>query len=586
MFLKPLKISSFFVAFLCIWTANVSAQLVSEVLKVNQVGYLTSEKKVAYVSAENTLSINGLRIKDATTNAVVQEGIDVSAGIDDEASGEVVYTLDFSGFQEEGSYYLEVDGIGRSYDFNISRTVYNDVFDVIMKGFYFQRSGIDLENTYAGQWSKPAEYADDAFIYEGFDGVNIIQGPKVDAAGGWRDAGDPNKKVVPASIAVHQLLVLYEHFPTFISRSETNIPVDADFPDLPDFLAEAKVSLDWLLKMQREDGAVWHAVGQEEFYLDGLGHLDPNPRYLMPISTTATADFAAVMATAYRVFKSIDLTYANACLAAAESAWIALNDDEIWTNPTMNGDDGNLQYPEQNGYSSDPPGINNTAVYEDTDDSDERHWAAGELAIATGEQEYHTYFQNSLANGIWYPSLWPAVANLANFSYALAFKDENNSTVNQLKSDISAYMGIYLDRVETTGFGIALSPADYFWGSNNLAGQFAYTFLISHEITGNEEHKNAALSMLNYLLGANSLNQTFISGVGDRPVENIFHLPSWLDGVEEVVPGLIPGGPNQYITPTDIVHANLINNESPAPAKCYIDSEFSFSSNEAVGGRL
>lgn len=164
----------------------------------------------------------------------------------------------------------------------------------------------------------------------------------------------------------------------------------------------------------------------------------------------------------------------------------------------------------------------------------------------------------------------------------MAFKDENRPIVNLLKNQISVYMGLYLDRIETTGFGSCLSAPDYYWGSNNLAGQFAYTFLLSYNILGDEEYKDAALSMLNYILGANSLNQTFVSGIGDKPVRNVFHLPSLLDGVEEVVPGLIPGGPNQFVTPTDIVHANLIQMQSPPPAKCYMDSEFSFSSNEAV----
>jgi len=564
------------------WVNALLAQTISEKVKVNQIGYLPSEEKLAYVSDENASAISSWALVDAGSGNRVYESSEVGQQIDDLASGELVYKLNFSDFVTPGSYHLEVDGIGRSYEFEISAMVYNDVFDIIMKGFYYQRSGIELTSQYAGKWAKPAEYANDAYVYLGFDGSKIIKGEKINAAGGWRDAGDPNKKVVPASVTVHQLLILYEYFPTYISESHTNIPADAQFPDLPDYLTEIKVSLDWLVNMQRSDGAVWHAVGQEDFYLEGMGHLDPNDRYLMPVSTTATANFAAVMATAYRVFKDIEQDYAMDCLQASERAWQALNDSEIWSNPTIIGHNGSLQYPEENGYSGDPPGINNTAVYEDNDDADERHWASAELAISTDKQEYHDYFRAGIGNGIWYPSLWPAVSNLGRFSYAMAFRNESSATMNQLRSSISAYMDVYLGRMETTGFGTSLSAADYFWGSNNLAGQFSYTFLLSYEILGDERYKDAALSMLNYILGANSLNQSFVSGVGDKPVENIFHLPSFHDGISEVVPGLIPGGPNQFVTATDVVHANLINLESPPPAKCYVDSEFSFASNEAV----
>ena len=580
--LRPRYYPFLFTLILSSFSYSLMAQNISEHIKVNQIGYLTNHNKVCYVSDENEMEFTSWKIKEVGTEKVVYQSTSVSAGINDQATGEYVYMLEFSEFNDKGAYYIDVDNIGRSYEFDISENVYNEVFEIVMKGFYYQRSGVDLASQYAGKWAKPAEYADDAYLYLGYDGNTITKGEKIEASGGWRDAGDPNKKVVPASIATHQLLTLYEYYPTFIDRSQFNIPADDDFPLLPDFLVEVKVSLDWLLKMQRSDGAVWHAVGQEEFYLAGLGNQDPNPRYLMPVSTTATADFAAVMATAYRVFKNVDSAYANRCLTAAEKAWDALNEDGIWNNPSILGRDGKLKYPEVNGYSIDPPGINNTAVYTDTDDSDERHWAAGELAISTNKATYHNFFTSGIENGIWYPSLWPSVGNLANFSYARAFKDENNNTMRLLKGYLRAYMDLYMERMRNTGFGTSLSPDDYYWGSNNLAGQFAYTFLMSYDILGNEEYREAALSMLNYILGANSLNQSFISGVGDKPVENVFHLPSWLDGVDEVVPGLIPGGPNQFITSSDIVHAELIQTQNPPPAKCYVDSEFSFSSNEAV----
>jgi len=87
------------------------------------------------------MSINSWTIKNSSNHNVVYQSNTVSSAIDDEATGEFVYTLPFSDFTETGNFYIEVEGIGRSYDFEISKTVYNDVFEIIMKGLYFQRSG-------------------------------------------------------------------------------------------------------------------------------------------------------------------------------------------------------------------------------------------------------------------------------------------------------------------------------------------------------------------------------------------------------------------------------------------------------------
>ena len=334
--------------------------------------------------------------------------------------------------------------------------------------------------------------------------------------------------------------------------------------------------------MQRSDGAVWHAVTQADFYLEGLGHKDPYPRYLMPVSTTATADLAAVMAQAYRIYKDIDQDYADQCLSSAVKAWGALDDVSIWTNPNIDGAGGTPQYPEEHGYSVDPPGMNMTANYVDTDDSDEIYWAAIELYLTTGDAQYYDYVEDHLNTLIFYPSLWPAVAHMASFSYVMGVSDTSDPLRVALANAITVYADLYVQGQDTTGFGLAMSPGDYYWGSNNVVAQFAYTMILAHEITGEPAHRELAQDHLNYILGANSLNQTFISGVGDQPVIAIFHLPSFHDGIAEVVPGLIPGGPNQFLVPTDVVLAKLITSEDPPPAKCYIDSECSFASNETV----
>ncbi len=82
---------------------------------------------------------------------------------------------------------------------------------------------------------------------------------------------------------------------------------------------------------------------------------------------------------------------------------------------------------------------------------------------------------------------------------------------------------------------------------------------------------------LNYILGTNAHNISFVTGVGSKSVMHPHHRPSWADGILAPVPGLLAGGPNQYLN-DDVLKRNF-NAETP-PALCYIDSVESYASNE------
>src|SRR2546428_7088151 len=108
--------------------------------------------------------------------------------------------------------------------------------------------------------------------------------------------------------------------------------VRLDIPEsggpVPDLLSEVRWNLDWMLKMQDRDGGVWHKLTRERFGSFVMPERDDGgPRYVIGTgsgpykSSCATGDFAAVMATAARVFRPFDPDFAAAGLAAAERAW-------------------------------------------------------------------------------------------------------------------------------------------------------------------------------------------------------------------------------------------------------------------------
>ena len=63
-------------------------------------------------------------------------------------SAENVYYLDFSNFNRPGRYYISVDGVGRSLEFNIDDDVYQSAFQMASHGVFLQRCGIELGPPY------------------------------------------------------------------------------------------------------------------------------------------------------------------------------------------------------------------------------------------------------------------------------------------------------------------------------------------------------------------------------------------------------------------------------------------------------
>ena len=135
-------------------------------------------------------------------------------------------------------------------------------------------------------------------------GIATIYGTndKIDVSGGWHDAGDYGRYIVPAAKSVADLLYAYDANPELYSD---NIGIPESGNGIPDILDEVRYELEWMKKMQRADGGVYHKVTCENF----PGYVSPEaetaPLIVTPVSTTSTADFCASMALAYEFYKDI-----------------------------------------------------------------------------------------------------------------------------------------------------------------------------------------------------------------------------------------------------------------------------------------
>src|SRR5690606_21668995 len=101
--------------------------------------------------------------------------------------------------------------------------------------------------------------------------------------------------IVNSGISTYTLLAAYEHFPGFYQGRNINIPESTN--DVPDLLDEILWNLDWMEKMQDEDGGVYHKLTTIGFSGEVMPHETTAQRYVVLKGTGATLNFAAVMAT-------------------------------------------------------------------------------------------------------------------------------------------------------------------------------------------------------------------------------------------------------------------------------------------------
>jgi len=529
-------------------------------IKVDQVGYLPNAAKIAMVATKNPAT--EFTVNQSKDGKPVFHGA-LSAARDDFDSGDKVQAADFSKWIKNGTYYIDVPGVGRSWDFDIAPDVYAKAWRLAMRSFYGQRCGIavDLGPEFPG-------YKHEACHLEGaYHASSGKTGPKV-SKGGWHDAGDYGRYVVNSGISTGTLLWAFEMYGSRLKSVNLAIPESGN--GQPDMLNEIKWNLDWMLSMQDDDGGVWQKQTSERFCDFIMPEKDKLVSYVIGTgkepfkSSCATGDLAAVMAIAGRVYQPYSPAYGDKCTKAAQKAW-------DWLAKHTN-------VPFRN-----PPGVA-TGEYGDANCADEQLWAAAELFRTTGDQAYSRYFldhysafRKSTVDAEAEPPSWADVASMASWTYAMS-KGGDAAAVNSIRHDLIASADDIANRTGNNGYRISLTNRDYVWGSNGVLANYGMELLIAGSLLHNERYSEAALEDLHYLLGRNTFSLSFVTRVGENPFRHPHHRPSGADNNEEPWPGLLSGGPNKGRQ--DDVMAKL----SPdlPPAKTFLDDQGAYSANEVA----
>lgn len=577
-------------------SSKSSNSVTTDMIVVDQIGYrpnsdkwfMIKNPKEGYDAEITYIPGKTVQLRRLSDNTVVKE-IPLSpwngGEVDKNFSGDQVWQGEFSDVTTKGTYYIfDAQNDRQSYTFAIDEKIYLPVLNASVKSFFYQRSNVEIDAGHGGEWTHGIDHTQQktARMYDHSLGGD--QGAKTarDITGGWFDAGDYNKYTSWMAPILWDLAYAYEWYPDRFSDS-TNLPESGN--GVPDILDEIKVELDWMRKMQRNDGALYSGcfVAKQFPATTGNGRGDPSrddrPYFYANVSTAATASGAAAFAIGARHFRQHEKAYpeyADKLQTAAENAWTFLK-----THPR------NFPY--------DHTGFDNAnANKDDGADMRLRVLAAAELFRLTGNPEYQTFVDsnyNSPATA--HNNHQPIVSNMFDTGLSrelqrglVSYCQATNATAAVVGSIKSALQNgiekIILNPKNSVQcpYKAYVFPAHYHWGSNgaraNWSNIIQYGIALKVNPEKLESYWRVAEEHLHYYHGRNAtgycyLTQSQLFGA-DKPITQIFH--HWFhDGTafdEKPAPGYLSGGPNRFFK-ANALGKKLVPPEDQPPMKSYKD---------------
>jgi len=519
----------------------------------NQVGFLTNGlKQMAVIGAAGKEVV----FKDESGAAVLTVTAPDSAFW--EPANGYASLVDFSELNKAGTYQAYIGDEAIGHPLIIKDNAYEDVAKASLKFFYFQRASTELTEEYAGVYARAAGHPDTSVKY--FDGLGKDPSATFNGAKGWYDAGDFGKYIVNSGITTYTLLQLYKLNKNYYKTLDLNIPESKN--DVPDILDEIRWNLEWMLTMQDEDGGVFHKLTTKSFAGTVMPEKATNQRFAIGKSVTATFNFVSVMAEAADVYKEFDAEFAEKCIKAAQNAF-------LWgiANPYA--------------FYEQPKGVG-TGTYIDNYATDEQFWAAVELYMVTKNENYLNEMNNiKFGSGRAELQNWSSTFMLPAFTIVTNPSAFDAALVDSAKATINVLADKYVKQLKDNGYGVSMNTGDFFWGSNSVAANKGMVLIYAYIISKDSSYLNAATGLLDYLLGRNPLDISYLTGHGVNSVMNPHHRISSADGIEAPVPGMLSGGPNA--SPTDISACKGHNyKNTEAPALSFYDNNCSYASNEVA----
>lgn len=462
---------------------------------------------------------------------------------------QAVLEADFSAYTVPGEYWLQVPDLGVSFPFRIQDGAMASIARTYALGLYHQRCGTGnsapftrhthgpchLEAaevpttsfTEANQFlaQQTADYANEPrHTAPQMTNVNaslypFINTNNIDVSGGHHDAGDYSKYTVDSAQFIHALTFAVDTIPTVRALDNLGLPESGD--GISDVLQIAKLEADFLAKMQDADGGFYFLVYPRDRQYEHDVLPDQGDRQIVyPKTTTSTAAAVAALAqiASSPAFQAHFPAEAAVYLQKARDGWSFL-DQAIATH----GRDG--AYQKITHYGA-------TFIHDD-----ELAWAATELFLATGESQFHNallaHFDPSAStNRLWtwwrlYEGYGCAVRSYA-FSGRSGRQPEtslDSAFLEKCRQEILLAAEDQLSYSRSNAYGVSFPiPSKEF----RVAGWFfpinqAFDLLAGFQLDPKPEYLDAIVANINYELGTNPENVSFLTGLGWKRQREIVH---------------------------------------------------------------
>lgn len=367
----------------------------------------------------------------------------------------------------------------------------------------------------------------------------------LDLTGGWYDAGDHVKFGLPmASSAMTLGWAVYEYGAAIQAaglRAKT--------------LENIKWATDYFIKAHPSPNEFYYQVGKGSTDHGWWGPAEvmeevmARPAYKVSLSapgSTVTGATAAALAVASIIFQSSDPAYAALCLSHARSLF-----DFAYNTKSDAG------YREANGFYDSFSGF-----------WDELSAAAAWLYLKTGESAYLARAEEAAAN-------WGKERRSTVWTYKWTHSwDDMHFMTAILLARITGKQ-IYIDAVERNldfwmpGGGVTYTPGGLAWldqwGSLRYAANASFlAFVWSDSSLGNAakkpQYRAFSERQINYILGDNPRNSSYVVGFGVNPPRNPHHRTghgAWYDDINfppdnrHILFGALVGGPGSNDAYTD-----------------------------------
>lgn len=507
-------------------------------ITVNHLGYMTGMPKSAVCKVSSGI----FYLVDAKKGSGVYAGR-LSKSFFDRESGETVRLADFSDFNTPGTYFIRA-GYRKSDNFTIAEAPYKDIRGEILHAIYISRCGFDfytdnIEGRTAGKFAETSCHTD------GIMNSGIVR--KV--TGGWHYMGGYERDTAASCLVTADMLYACKLFEESFEKKERILLND-----------EIKWGLHWLLSMQDTDGGVFEGVYALKKITNGPRIDDPDDYFLGEKLCSAALKFTAVTALGAGFFKDIDRRFSAELRCAAEKAWLwIVQSSEYCYYSSQSGSfspDGEGAYPLESEFM----------------------WAMCEMYDLTGDESFSEMIGKKYMTSEFTGFGERTTGGFAALSYLLTERQIDRTIeafVRKKTTDRADRMWIADNE---SGYRIARSAGGGFgMGSNFGVLCDCMGFITAYLISGEQKYLTGAVDQFSYIFGQNPFGISYITGTLPDRCNNPCHRLSYAYEGDATVPGLIVGGPNTLRS--DEYSKWHIEKGAP-PAKCYIDNQYSFSTNQ------